>query len=113
VLGWHYPSDVVAACTIATGWLALGVTAAGLMSSHRRLPSGARLRAALGPAAAAVGVAAAFFAAAVVARPDRAVHYMQQHTTFVVAAVALGTVALGLVAVTAAALTLIERGASS
>ena len=112
VLGWHYPSDVVAACAIAAGWLALGVTAADLVPQRPR-------RERLAPAARAVaarrrgGARRRAVATAVLARPDRTVYYVQQHTAFVAAAVALATAALGLVAVTAAALTLIERGASS
>jgi membrane-associated phospholipid phosphatase len=34
VLGWHYPSDVVAACAIATGWLALAIIAVGLVAGR-------------------------------------------------------------------------------
>jgi membrane-associated phospholipid phosphatase len=107
VLGWHYPSDVVGACAIATGWLALGVAVAGVV---RERPSAGVPRPLLWPAALTALAVAAFAAGVALARPARSVDYVQYHTTFVAAAAAIGLMALGVVAITAAALTLIERG---
>lgn len=109
VLGWHYPSDVVGACAVATGWVALGVAVAGVAHERASTPL-PRARPVLWPAAVVAAGVATFVAGAVLVRPDRAVHYLQNHTTIVVASVALAIAALGLVAVMAAALTLIERG---
>jgi membrane-associated phospholipid phosphatase len=106
-LGWHYPSDVVASCAIATAWLALGVAALG----DRRI-AGTPRRPLMWPAGLAAVLVAALAAGAVVARPARVLDYAQCNTTVVVAAVALGSAALGLVAVAAAALTLSERRGS-
>ena len=111
VLGWHYPSDVVGACCVAMGGLALGVVAANVVSD-RTEASSPHVPPVLWPAAVATLIVAAFAGGIVLAHPARAVDYIQQHTGFVAAAVVLGVAALALVAVTAAALTLIERGAS-
>jgi membrane-associated phospholipid phosphatase len=107
VLGWHYPSDVAAACTIVAGWLALSVAAVGVVSDHS-LAGLPRWRPVAWPAAA---VAAALAAAALLARPHRVVWLVEQNTTFVAAAVGLGAAALGLVVLTARALTVSERRA--
>jgi membrane-associated phospholipid phosphatase len=106
VLGWHYPSDVVGACAIATGWLALGVAVAGVV---RERPTAGVPRPLLWPAALTAMAIAAFAAGIAIARPAGSVDYVEYHTTFVAAAAALGLMALGVVAMTAAALTLIER----
>jgi|tagenome__1003787_1003787.scaffolds.fasta_scaffold20981822_4 membrane-associated phospholipid phosphatase len=107
VLGWHYPSDVAAACLIAAGWLALSVAAVGVVTDHS-LAGLPRWRPVVWPAAA---VAAAFAAGALLARPHRVIGLVEQNTTFVAAAAALGAAALGLVALAAMALTLSERRA--
>jgi membrane-associated phospholipid phosphatase len=112
VLGWHYPSDVVAACTIAAGWLALGVAVFGALRDERD-SAGLGVRPVLWPAAVATLLAAAFTAGAVVTRPEGLAYYVRDDTKLVAAAIALGVAALGLVALTAAALTLVERGAAS
>jgi membrane-associated phospholipid phosphatase len=111
VLGWHYPSDVVAACTIAAGWLALSVAAVGALRDE---PESGRLgtRPVVWPAAVATLLAGALAAGAVLTRPDELAYYVRDDTTLVAAAVALGLAALGLVALTAAGLTLVQRDAA-
>jgi hypothetical protein len=108
VLGWHYPSDVVAACAIAAGWLALGVAALGAM---REEPASRRLgtQPVVWPAAVATLLAGALAAGAVLTRPERLAYYIRDETMLVAAAVALGAAALGVVALTAAGLTLVAR----
>src|SRR3954447_6061443 len=73
VLGWHYPSDVVAACAIATGWLALGVAVAGVV---RERPNAGVPRPLLWPAALTALAVAAFAAGVALARPARSVDYV-------------------------------------
>jgi membrane-associated phospholipid phosphatase len=109
VLGWHYPSDVVAACAIAAGWLALSVAVLGAL---REEPDSGSLgvRPVAWPAALATLLAGAFVAGAVLTRPDRLVYYVRDDTTLVAAAIALGLAALGVVALAAAGLTLVQRG---
>jgi membrane-associated phospholipid phosphatase len=107
VMGWHYPSDVVAAFGVATGWLALGVAALGVTTDRTqaiRPPA----RTVFAPAAVAALVGASLTAGTMLMRPARAFTYAEQHTAFVVAAVLVGAVGLALAAVTAAALGLIE-----
>jgi hypothetical protein len=111
VLGWHYPSDVVAACTIAAGWLALSVAVLGVLRAEPR-PDGLEARPVVWPAAFAALLAGGFAAGAVLARPHRLALYVEDNTTVVAAAVALGVAAVGLVVLTAAALTLAERRAA-
>jgi membrane-associated phospholipid phosphatase len=108
VLGWHYPSDVVAACAIAAGWLALSVAVLGALRDE---PSSGRLGAGpvVWPAAVAALLAGAFGAAAVLTRPDRLAYYVRDDTTLVAAAIALGVAALGVVALTAVGLALVRR----
>jgi membrane-associated phospholipid phosphatase len=110
VLGWHYPSDVVAACTIAAGWLALSVAALGALHDE---PGSGRLgtRPVVWPAAIATLLAGGLAAGAVLTRPDELAYYVRDDTTLVAAALALGLAALGLVALAAAGLTLIQRDA--
>jgi membrane-associated phospholipid phosphatase len=108
VLGWHYPSDVVAACTIAAGWLALSVAAVGALRDEPRRGS-LGTRPVVWPAAVAVLLAGALAAAAVLTRPERLAYYIRDETMLVAGAVALGVAALGVVALTAAGLTLVGR----
>jgi hypothetical protein len=105
VLGWHYPSDVAAACTIAAGWLALSVAALGAVGDQPRT-AGASGRPVVWPAALATVFAGGLAAGAVLAHPE----YVRENTTLVAAAIGLGLAALGLVVFTAAALTRVERG---
>ena len=107
VLGWHFPSDVAAASTIAAGWLALCVAALGVTDPGPRA-AGATGRPVVWPAALATVFAGALAVGAVLARPG----YVRENTTLVAAAIALGLAALGLVVFAAAALTRVERTAT-
>jgi membrane-associated phospholipid phosphatase len=110
VLGWHYPSDVLGACTVAAGWLALSIAVLGALREEPR-SAGLGAREVVWPAAVAALLAGALAAGAVLARPHRLADYVRDNTTVVAAAAALGLVAVGVVALTAAALTVAERGA--
>jgi membrane-associated phospholipid phosphatase len=102
VMGWHYPSDVLAAFGVSATWLALGVAALGLTSARaeeRRL----RWRTVVAPAVVTALAAAAVAACVVLLRPSRAASYVEEHPTFLTAAIALGAAGLA-VAVAAAAL---------
>jgi membrane-associated phospholipid phosphatase len=110
VVGWHYPSDVAGAFGVATGWLALGVAAMRVMTG-RTTESGLRWRTVFAPAAVTALAGAGFAAGTMLLRPAQAASYVEEHTTFVAAAIALGAAGLALAAVTAAALPLIEREA--
>jgi membrane-associated phospholipid phosphatase len=111
VMGWHYPSDVVGAFGVATGWLALGV-AALRVTTGRTEASGLSGRTVFAPAAVVALAGAALAAGTRLLRPAPAVAYAQEHTAFVAAALVLGAVGLALAAVTAGALPLIEHGTS-
>jgi membrane-associated phospholipid phosphatase len=111
VLGWHYPSDVLGSCAVATAWLALSVAAVGVVPDHAR-PGLPRVRPVIWPGAIAALIVAGLAGAAVLARPEHAAWYLESDTTFVAGALALGAAALGLVTFIAAALTLIERDAA-
>jgi hypothetical protein len=101
LLGWHYPSDVLAACTIATAWLALSVAVVG-DRARSGLP---RARPVVWPGALTAVLLAALAGGAVLARPAQAAGFVECNTTFVAGALGLGAAALGAVAFTAAALT--------
>lgn len=112
VLGWHYPSDVVAAFGVATAWLALGV--AVLRATSTRMETGSRrLAPTFVPTAVAALIGALLAAATALVDPMGAVDYVQRHTAFVAAAAAIGLAGLALAALTAAALTLLEHRASA
>jgi membrane-associated phospholipid phosphatase len=54
VMGWHYPSDVLGACSAATGWLALGLAAVRAASSYTD-PSSPRAQPVVWPAVVGCG----------------------------------------------------------
>jgi membrane-associated phospholipid phosphatase len=97
VMGWHYPSDVVAAFGVATAWLALGIAALRL-TTVRTEESSLRWRTVVAPAAVTAVAGAGLAAAVVLLRPA----YVEEHPTFVTAAVVLGAAALALAVATAA-----------
>ena len=70
-----------------------------------------RWRTVFAPAAVTALAGAGLAAGTMLLRPARAASYVEEHTTFVAAAIALGAAGLALAAVTAAALPLIEREA--
>jgi membrane-associated phospholipid phosphatase len=107
-LEWHYPSDVFGGYLVAATWTLLAVAA--ILHSDARQPRGAEratrtlsMREALVPPALAVGGAALLAALVALVRPHAVAAYAQQHTAFVVGAVAIGalglTLATGLVLV--------------
>jgi len=93
VIGSHYPSDVLGGYLVAAGWFALGVAALELTAA-RRAPSAEALLAA-GAGLTVAGSAAVL--AVVFADPDRALSFVQHHTTFAVSTVALVAAAAALV----------------
>jgi membrane-associated phospholipid phosphatase len=110
VMGWHYPSDVAGAFGVATVWLALAV-AVLRVTAGRTDQSRLRWRRVFAPATVAALAGAGLAAGMMLLRPARAASYVQENTTFVVAAITLGAAGLALAAVTAAALPPIEREA--
>jgi membrane-associated phospholipid phosphatase len=108
--GWHYPSDVLGAFGIATGWLALSVAAVRVAAGRRedRGSSGPPMPA---PAAVAALAGAALVAGAVLLRPARVLAYAEEHAAFVPGAVALGAAGLAIAVAAAAALQWVERAA--
>jgi membrane-associated phospholipid phosphatase len=97
-LGWHYPSDVVGGFLIAVTWTLLGAV---VLFAPDRIPrpaagSGRRLsaREALGPPAAVVIAGLVVVGLVALARPHSVITYARLHTTFIVGAAAIGTVAL-------------------
>jgi len=110
VMGWHYPSDVVAAFGVSTGWLALGVAALRL-TTDRAEESSPRWRTVVAPAAVTALAGAGLAAGIVLLRPARASSYVEAHPTFVTAAIVLGAAGLALAVVTAAVSPSIDREA--
>jgi membrane-associated phospholipid phosphatase len=110
VLGWHFPSDVLAGFLVATLWTALGVAA--LWASAVRWPERAgrgreaalRVGEAITPSALTAATAIACAGALALARPDATLAYAQAHTVFVVGAVAIALLGATLAAALAVAL---------
>jgi membrane-associated phospholipid phosphatase len=105
LLAWHYPSDVAAGFCVAGAWTAAGVAAVWALEG-RPAPARRPLRPelAVAPSAlAAVGLAGLGLAI-VLARPDGAIAYAQEHTAFVAGAAAIAAGALALAASFAALL---------
>jgi membrane-associated phospholipid phosphatase len=94
--GAHLPSDILGGFGVATAWAWLGV--AVLLAAGRSPEPRPGLLPALAPPLLAGLAAAGVTLAAVMMRPDAAVAYAQEHTTFVVGAVAIGAAALSLLA---------------
>jgi PAP2 superfamily len=97
VMGWHYPSDVLAAFGVSTFWLALGVAALRL-TTGRAEESTPRWRTVVAPAAVTAVAGAALAAGMALLRPA----YVEEHPTFVTAALVIGAAALALAVATAA-----------
>lgn len=96
VLGWHFPSDVLAGYFVALTWT-LAVLAAlwALPSRARYAPGDGRpAEATLAPTAIVAFATGSAIGLAVLARPDAAIAYAQEHTTFVAMAVAIAAAAL-------------------
>lgn len=96
VLGWHFPSDVLAGYLVAITWT-LGVLAAlwALPSRARTAPGDGRpAEATLAPTAIAALVAASAVGLAVLARPEAAIAYAHDHTSFVAVAALIAAAAL-------------------
>jgi membrane-associated phospholipid phosphatase len=114
ILGWHYPSDVVAGLLISAIWMALGIAALWAADARWPVRSGrdavARARGALPPsrvlAPPAVGAVCALVLAGLVAinRPGSALAYAQDHTSSTIFLLALTWLALTLAAGLALAL---------
>ena len=100
VLGWHLPSDSVAALLVATTWTFLVLAVARL--AERRWPAPVRREPVLDPAMvlwplAAVGALALMAIVAVAAtRPDQTLAHAVAYTSFVLGAPLLGGLALAL-----------------
>jgi membrane-associated phospholipid phosphatase len=117
--GWHYPSDVLAAYLLATGWTL--VIAAALREGDRRLPARNRWATAAVArasdrvatvgltvtAAVAVGVAGLVGIGAIAVDPSGATCFAREHTGFVAVAGALTAAAVALPVTMA---TVIRRG---
>lgn len=106
VLGWHYPSDVLAGYGVAALYTLLAVAA--LRAAAARWPertgreAAARWVALAAPLVAAAGFAAALAAAVVLVRPHDVAGYAASHTTFIFVAsglVAAATAVAGTFAV--------------
>lgn len=96
-LGWHFPSDVFGGYLVAATWTGFGV--AGLLALEERHPSRVRAEARVRPAdvlipVAAVGAGLTAIALVVLAFPGRARDLAVAHTTFVVGAVGIATLAI-------------------
>ena len=92
VLGWHYPSDVVAGFLMAGLWTSLAVAALHRLEAPE--PVGRPVWQPL----AAIGAGAAVVAAVVLgARADSVALYTQERPTFVVGALVIALLALALV----------------
>jgi membrane-associated phospholipid phosphatase len=100
-LEWHYPSDVFGGYLVAATWTLLAV-AAILHSDVRQVRGSERAartlstREALVPPALAVGGAAVLAALVALVRPHAVATYAQQHTAFVVGALAIGALGVAL-----------------
>jgi membrane-associated phospholipid phosphatase len=102
-LGWHYPSDVFGGFLIAVTWTLLGAAAIFAADAKRRRSTGVtrdahRLsaREVLGPPAAVVLGGLTVFGLVALARPHAVISYARVHTTFIIGAAAIGTLALAL-----------------
>jgi len=101
-LGWHYPSDVLGGFIVALVWTLIG--AAVLYTAAARWPTRATpavprrlsLRETLGPSAAVVAAGLAAVGLIALTRPHEVISYARAHTTFIVGAAAIGTLALAL-----------------
>jgi membrane-associated phospholipid phosphatase len=99
VLDWHLPSDVLGGFCVATAWTLLGVAALTALEGRRASGRVVGVKAAVVPAAAAALAAGAGLAAGALTRPEAAVAYAADNTTFVVAAAAIvGSAAVALAA---------------
>ncbi len=100
-LQWHYPSDVFGGYLVAATWTLLAVAA--IVYSDARQPRGREraaralsTREALLPPALAVGGAVVLAALVALVRPHAVVTYAQQHTAFMVGALAIGALGVAL-----------------
>ncbi|MFN8173740.1 MAG: phosphatase PAP2 family protein [Solirubrobacteraceae bacterium] len=96
VLGWHFPSDVLAGYLVAGTWALAVLAALWALPSRARAAAGgrARIEATIAPTVVAAAAVAAAAGLAVLARPEAAIAYAHDHTTFVAAAVAIATAGL-------------------
>src|SRR4051794_12969771 len=107
-LGWHFPSDVLGGYLVAALWMSLAV--AGLWAAADRWPArtgreaAVRWGAALAPAGAGILLALLGVAAVAAARPDGALHYAQEHTSFVFVAAVIAAAGAAVAGAFAAAL---------
>ena len=97
LLGWHLPSDAAAGFCVAGAWAALAL--AVLPAEHSRAATPVALRQVLWAPAAAALLACAAVGVLALERPEAAVDYARDNTTFVVVAAALGAAALALATV--------------
>jgi len=102
-LEWHYPSDVLGGFLVASTWTLVAV--AGLAWAQQRwpqrrepAPGGPRVIEALAPTVVAAVAALGLLALVLLARPQQVVDYAQEHSTFVVGAGVIGTLALAIAA---------------
>jgi membrane-associated phospholipid phosphatase len=108
VLGWHYPSDVLAGYGVAALYTLLAVAA--LRAASARWPertgrdAAARWVQLAAPLATAAGFAAVLAASVVLARPHAVADYAASHTTFVFVAGGLAAAAMAVAGTFAAAL---------
>ncbi|MDX6696956.1 MAG: hypothetical protein QOE65_353 [Solirubrobacteraceae bacterium] len=109
ILGWHFPSDVLAGYLVAALFTLLAVAA--LRGAAARWPertgreAAARWGALAGPTVAATVLAAIPAAAVVLARPHDVAGYAAGHTAFVFVAGALAVTAVAVAGAFAASLT--------
>jgi membrane-associated phospholipid phosphatase len=108
VLGWHYPSDVLGAFSVAVAWTLTGLAAIWAVEERRPADEAhahaRRLGTVVAPAVLAALVIAGVVVAAALARLEAAFAYAQANTAFVAAATVIGTGALTLAAALAAVL---------
>jgi membrane-associated phospholipid phosphatase len=101
-LGWHYPSDVFGGFLVAIVWTLLCAAAVYAFDARHARATDAEpsrrlsVRSALAQAVAVVACGLVVVALVALARPHAVVTYARAHTTFIVGAAAIGTLALAL-----------------
>ena len=96
VLGWHFPSDVLAGYLVAGTWTLAVLAALWALPSRGRIPigDGRPAEATIAPTVVAATAAAVAFGLAVIARPEAAIASAHAHTAFVAVAAVIAAAAL-------------------